>query len=134
MAETTMASGRFPNAAGDYRCDEYLPAELTKAGITPVHQVEQGPGEVPYHWTGKLGEWKFRRAWYYWVCKGPPLPKEIAIPLHSLIGHEARLDGHCGCPSPEGTNWSTGHYHCDSQDGLTALAIAIRRAQKRKQS
>lgn len=115
------------NAAGDYRCDEYLPAELTRAGIEPVHQFEQQRGEVPAHWTGKLCGWKFFRAWYYWIAEGPSLPLEQAAPLHILFGDEVRVDGNCACPAPTGP---VGGYHIDTQDGLCAFAAVLRKQQR----
>ena len=124
------------NAAGDYRCNEYIPGELVYAGITPIHHIIQLKGEVPTHFTGELHEWTFRRAWYYWVATGPPLPLKYASPFHKLIGDEVRVHGHCDCPSPEewcgedGVHKGDGSvklYHIDTQRGLMMLSAVIQK-------
>lgn len=124
------------NFAGQWRCDDVIPGELVYAGITPVYHIEQEAGEVPTHFTGELHGWIFRRAWYYWVAKGPGLPLEYASPLHRLFGTEVRVEGHCGCPSPEEWNGLDGArksdgsvalYHVDTQEGLAVLAATIKK-------
>ncbi len=120
------------NLAGQWRCDDTIPGELVYAGIVPVYHIEQATGEVPTHFTGELYGWEFKRAWYYWVAKGPSLPLKYASPLHLLIGDEVRVDGHCGCPSPEEwrksyENGAVNLYHIDTQEGLAILAATIRK-------
>jgi len=125
------------NLAGVRECDQTIRTELTQAGIEP-HYTELGGGEVPAHEFGKLCGWTFRRAWYYWVASGPPLPFEYATPLHNLIGEEVRVEGHCGCPAPE--EWykligdyashGAGTYHVDTQEGLDILAATLRKWQR----
>ena len=86
------------------------------------------------HAHGYLLGWMFTFNNYYWVAEagsGMPLPHKYADPLHLTNGFEVRVDGHCGCPSPQ--RWcspSRGYagvsvYHVDSVDGLKALADAI---------
>jgi len=121
------------NLAGDANCDIDIVKELELAGI-PYHRfgTKMG-GEVPSHIVGFLNGWKFERAWYYWVAKGDDnlLLFEHAEPLHEKFGSEVRVSGHCGCPSPK--KWfdkpyhiGVSFYHIDSQDGLNALAAAIK--------
>ena len=116
------------NAAGDWRCDEYIPGELVYAGIVPIYHIEQVPGEVPSHFTGELLGWKFERYWYYWVGRGPVLPLKYASPLHKIFGKMVRVAGHCGCPSPEEWCGEQGVdcYHIDTQKGLSALAATLK--------
>ena len=122
------------NLAGVYRCDDDIPGELVYAQIEPVYSIAQIDGEVPTHFTGKLCGWTFRRAWYYWVANGPPLPFKYATPLHELIGTEVRVAGDCGCPSLEERYGKTipkaigvPSYHIDTQDGLAIFAATLRK-------
>jgi hypothetical protein len=120
----------FPNFAGHPDIDDACAAELTEAGIL-VHKFEflkdQHP-EVKTSVRGTLNNWIFQRYWYYWTAKGPGIPPSYANKLHEEFGQEARVDGHCGCPSP--LEWFHGfavnHYHVDTQRGLNALAAVIR--------
>lgn len=126
------------NAAGDKNCDEYLREELEKANIkvVPYRRLkEYERSEVPADVIGKVGEWTFVRAWYYWVARGPTLPFEFADLLHEKHGRDVRVSGHCGCPSPREWyhhEWDTGVplYHVDTQEGLNALAETLRKAFK----
>lgn len=102
------------NLAGVKTADVSIREELTLANI-PVKKVELGRTEVPYTIIGKLGNWKFNRAWYYWVASaedGDGLSLEVAAELHErkypiigekqpeIYGHVVRVTGHCGCPHP----------------------------------
>ena len=102
------------NLAGVKEADEYIQEELILAGI-PLIKGGRNAGEVPYSITGKLGDWTFGRAWYYWVAsseKGNGLPLEIATALHErnypIIGEKQpktygqiiRVMGDCTCPHP----------------------------------
>ncbi|MEN6549962.1 MAG: hypothetical protein ABFE07_28295 [Armatimonadia bacterium] len=119
------------NYAGRKDVDAELAAELREAGIT-VHSLEclrdSDRSEVKTAITGELHKWDFTRAWCYWVAEGPGIPVEEAERLHAEIGHEVRVAGHCGAPSP--LEWykgfAVGLYHVDSQAGLNALARTIR--------
>ncbi len=104
--------------------DRIVQAELNAAGITP-HKLTYGPnGEVPTRYIGILYSWDFRRAWRYYIAKGPGVPPDVAEEFHKTWGNEVRVDGHCGCPSP--LEWfkgfAVGHYHIDTQEGLNAFA------------
>ena len=122
------------NAAGDANCDEYLRQELKEAGIEIIELGFPVRQEVPTSIIGILNGWTFKRAWYYWVARagdGTILPFEIADRLHEQHGQEVRVSGHCCCPAPRewySKPWYFGVplYHVDSQEGLNALAEAIR--------
>lgn len=106
--------------------------ELASAGIVDVAIAVDGNTEVPSAVIGILNGWTFTRAWYYWVAKTDthPLTREAARELHAAHGKTARVDGHCGCPSPDewwSESWNQpDHYHIDSSEGLRALAQAIK--------
>jgi hypothetical protein len=103
-------------------------AELEAAGIE-VHRMPTAfDGEVKTNVLGSCGPWSFRRAWYYWVAKGPGIPVEVATVLHEKHGKDVRVDGHCGCPSPQEwcKGFAVGLYHVDSAEGLKALADTIK--------
>lgn len=98
--------------AGNEQADSTILEELYLANI-PSKKVDKNNGEVPYSYIGKIENWTFKRAWYYWVVsvedgeKG--LPLNIALELHnkknptndSILGDVIRSGGHCGCPSPD---------------------------------
>jgi len=123
------------NLAGETKADLHILKELSEAGIEVVEGMRT-KSEVPYTLTGKLADWNFSRAWYYWVANAAGgLPLEVATELHNrkytvtderqteTYGTVIRVNGHCGCPAPTGNVKS---YHIDSQEGLNALAGAIR--------
>jgi len=131
----------FPNKAGDHAdTDDILRAELKAAGIQTIQEDEGKPpeyladmlrrnsGEVKTSVIGVLHGWQFRRAWYYWVAKGPGIEVEAAERLHAAHGKTVRVAGHCGCPSPR--EWFKGlacdTYHVDDAAGLKALADTIK--------
>lgn len=89
------------NLAGNPRCDEVIRRELSVARIDIV-TVPKGNSEVPFTLTGKLGDFTFYRAWYYWVVKGP-MPLKYALELYADPAgrHDVRVAGHCACPPPE---------------------------------
>lgn len=125
------------NLAGETQADLHILKELGEAGI----EIVEGPksqGEVQYTLTGKLGDWNFDRAWYYWMAcaqNGNGLPFAVATELHNKeysiegeqesrkYGKVIRVGGCAGAPEPSGDISS---YHIDSQEGLNALAGAIR--------
>lgn len=103
--------------------------ELNAAGIRAIVMNGDAPNsEVPGYVFGSLSMWSFRRAWVYWVAEGPGIPVETAELLHATHGSSVRVAGHCGCPSPREwyKGFGVGSYHVDSQEGLNALADAIR--------
>ena len=119
---------RFPNLAGK-RDDKTPETELQAAGIEAVKLPEMCRyGEPETIIIGQIAGWSFKRAWYYWVAKGPGIDVLTAECLHALHGSSVRVDGHCAAPSPR--EWfkglACGHYHVDGPDGLKALADTIK--------
>jgi len=125
------------NLAGETKADLHILKELSEAGIEVV-EGKRTRSEVPYTLTGRLADWNFSRAWYYWMAHaedGKGLPLKVAKELHNreysikgerepkTYGEVIRVDGDCGCPAP---TRSIRSYHVDSQEGLNALAGAIR--------
>lgn len=103
----------FPNLAGVPTCDNHIKEELFLAGLEPVHEASKG--EVPYSLVGIVGNWKLRRAWYYWVAtlvdendktKGFDLKTAMQLhhmphPTRKIVGKTVRSGGHAGAPSPD---------------------------------
>ena len=89
--------------------------------------------EVPTQYIGSASDlartaWVFHRAWRYYVAEGPGIPPQIAQMFWQDWGPEARVAGHCGCPSPyEWHNgFAVGLYHIDSQAALNAFAKLLK--------
>jgi hypothetical protein len=119
------------NYAGQADKDSEIQAELEQAGISVCRMPEFTRGEHPEMRTviqGGLHGWSFRRAWYYWVATGPGLPPRYAYPLDATHGNVIRASGDCACRGAR--FWFKGmgvpFYHVDTQEGLNALALAIR--------
>lgn len=132
------------NLAGNKESDKFIKIELEKAKI-PIIKIDSPEGECQYTLIGKLNNWIFTRAWYYWVCttneKGIPL--NIALKMHNKqypdqmfdheqekgnYGNSIRVGGHCGCPSPVeygGTSGFITSYHIDTQEGLNEFARVL---------
>lgn len=131
------------NLAGETKADLHILKELNEAGIEVI-EGKRTRSEVPYTLTGRLADWNFSRAWYYWMAHaedGKGLSLEVAAELHKrkypaidkdqpkTYGQVIRVAGHCGCPPPKewlNNNGKIDSYHVDSQEGLNALAGAIR--------
>jgi hypothetical protein len=95
------------NLAGRMENNAYINLELSLAGIHRAQ--EKGRGEVQYKFAGYLGdacEFKFTRAWSYWVVDGN-VPLDIANELYAdpEAKKYVRSGGDCGCRSPE--TWAT---------------------------
>jgi len=90
------------NLAGVARCTDTVVAELSEAGVPYLELPSALDLEVRSKVVGLLGEFRFHRAWCYWVVEGP-VPKAMAEELYAdPIGKEAvRVDGDCTCPPPE---------------------------------
>lgn len=99
------------NLAGRKDCDGIIKSELQRCGITVI-EGPRSAGEVATIFTGGLGEYKFERAWYYWVVAGK-VPLEVADKLYAdPVGRtDIRVGGHCGCPAPR--EYATSYYHPD---------------------
>ncbi|MEI6731890.1 MAG: hypothetical protein WCK90_04375 [archaeon] len=103
------------NLAGQKDADIKIQEELVLAGI-PIVKVKDVRSEVPYTLVGKIGNWNFERAWYYWMVsvedRGKCLSLEVAAKMHEtaypipgeirpkIYGDVIRVAGHCGCPHP----------------------------------
>lgn len=132
------------NLAGNLNCDKYIQIELSKAGID-IKQIENVESEVPYSIIGKLGNWSFKRARYYWVAytEGKGIPLNKALEMYNkkypdemfdheqefgIYGNSIRSGGHCGCPSPDKYGQDNGYvksYHIDSQEGLNEFVRVL---------
>ena len=134
----TMVKGEgFPNYAGRNDVDELLIQELKDAGlgVTMYPECIYKKREVDSRVCGEINAddmprigWFFQRAWYYWVAKGPGVPPDYAEKLHKTHGHEVRVEGHCGCPSPLEYNkgFGVGSYHIDTSEGLKAFVDMLK--------
>jgi hypothetical protein len=101
------------NLAGDKDADKFILDELKRVRI-PVIDAPPHKGEVPYTKMGKLGDFEFTRAWYYWVVEGR-VPLHVAQDLYEdPVGKtDIRVAGHCACPPPE--EWAD---YYDEKDDL----------------
>ena len=92
---------KMKNLAGVKNCDIYIKNELVRCGIDII-EGERAKGEVAASISGKLKDFTFQRAWYYWSVDGL-VPLSIAQELYKdEVGKtDIRVSGHCGCPAPE---------------------------------
>jgi len=123
------------NLAGNADCDVQIERELIRCGIEVI-RGEKTNREVSSSIIGKLGEFEFVRAWYYWTVRGN-VPLEVARELYAdPVGKtDVRVAGHCGCPPPE--EWAmrinereeakfVTNYHIDSEVGLRLFADTLK--------
>ena len=90
------------NLAGHRDADYYIREELTNCGIEIV-EMPKSKGEVGYTLTGKLGQFTFRRAWYYWCVEGPhAVHLAKVLNEHPAARKDVRAVGDCSCPKIEG--------------------------------
>lgn len=93
------------NLAGVEDCDIYIAGELVACGIDIV-DCEKSSREVAYSKIWKLdtpfGEFRFRRAWYYW-CVECMVPLDIANKMYSdPVGvRDIRVAGYSGNINPD---------------------------------
>ncbi len=131
----------FPNKAGDHAdTDDILRAELAAAGIQTLQEADgkspeymadflrKSSGEVKTSVIGVLHGWQFKRAWYYWMCKGPGIELAAADRLQADHGKTVRASGDCACRGPRFwfNGLACGSYHVDDAEGLKALADTIK--------
>ncbi len=100
------------NLAGVKEADDTILEELYLAGI-PAIKVDRSTSEVPFSYVGKIGNWTFKRLWYYWSVsideRTTGLPLDIALELHNskhptnggILGDTVRAGGHGGGISPD---------------------------------
>lgn len=124
------------NLAGNKDCDVEIRRELTRCRV-PIIEGERSTGEVPASLTGKLRNFTFNRAWYYWVIKGP-VPIEVARELYEdpVGATDVRSGGYAGGSPPEEQSqrrWGEDLpdvvelYHIDSEIGLRLFVDTIRK-------
>lgn len=132
----------FPNKTGrNDDNDQVLLAELEAAGIPNVEEdigkplsdtvkdiLRKNNGEVVSWVRGVLHGWEFKRAWYYWVAKGPGVEIAVAEKLQEQFGTSLRVDGYAGGQDPRERfkGLAVGCYHVDTPEALKALADAIK--------
>ena len=120
------------NLAGHPKATAICAVELQQAGI-PVELLDKPYGEPKSDIGGRLGDFTFRRAWYYWVVKGPmPLAQAEAMYADPVGARDVRVAGHCGCPAPaEWVHWRTSDgrrvYHDPTGKQREQLADIIKR-------
>ncbi len=137
------------NLAGDKECDDVILEELYLANI-PAVKIEKENSEVPYTYIGRIGNWTFKRQWYYWSVSTEKLenglPLKQALELHNkvnpvhlneILGMSIRSGGHAGSPSPDEYGARTSReedkigerfvdsYHIDDQIGLNEFVKKI---------
>lgn len=82
------------NLAGHPKATAICAVELQQAGV-PVELLATSYGEPRSDIGGRLGDFTFRRAWYYWVVRGPmPLAQAqtmYADPVGALDVHSSRI-------------------------------------------
>jgi hypothetical protein len=118
------------NPVVDLEVQETVRKELIEAGIK-INDMDffiHDCGEVPTSIIGTQCMWHFKRAWYYWVAKGPGIPMEKAEEFDKQWGKEVRADGDCACRGPKFWNegFGTDCYHIDSQAGLNAFTQMLK--------
>jgi hypothetical protein len=119
------------NLAGEKKADIFIREELYLAGIEAFS--EKSNGEVPYTIIGKLGKWKFERAWYYWAAtveeRTDGMPVDKAMELYNrtnptdqcrILGLDIRSGGDAGCSAPNGYT-AQPVYDDELQNKLVAL-------------
>lgn len=103
-----LAARENPPAERVQATDTQVEKELNEAGIEVIqHTSLIEYSEVPTHFTGflrtGLGEFRFKRYWYYWSVEGR-VPLSVAKKMYiDPVGKKyVRCGGHCGCPPPAG--------------------------------
>lgn len=101
--------------------DRDCPAAQTPPGIIIPSLAKSFHPETHFKVGAKLEGWKLYRAWTYWVVSCENLVDEIhakdAMALFEEHGQAMRVDGHCGCPKPEGNYLNR---HCRVSMNLVA--------------
>lgn len=117
------------NLAGDPLADRKCARELQCAGIPLFVKDEEPRGEVKSAIVGRLGQFTFERAWYYWMVSGSYIPIEMANELYAnSIGKETvRVNGDCTRPPPAYYRRGVDSYHIDSAEGLKLFADTVRK-------
>ena len=130
LIEKELIEARIPIRSG-YKNWKYIKPKRTENGCRILNNWYDGrifhcKSEVYFHIMGKLDEFTFTRAWYYYMVDGS-VPIEIAKKIYeNPIGKkDVRAYGHCGCIEPKGK--SVNSYHIDSQEGLNLFVEMIKK-------
>jgi hypothetical protein len=104
-----------PNLAGRPDAEYIVHQELERCGI-PVIEEDHTRNEVSVKIAGKLGDFHFERAWYYWIVSGK-VPLKIAKEIYdNPIGKtDIRAGGDCGCEEPTEDNYFVNSYDKDGK-------------------
>ena len=116
------------NLAGVEDCNKFILSELIEAEISISRLSRPSNQEVSWRIYGRMGDFKFTRAWRYWVARGP-MPIEIAREIYIEHKSDVRHSGHCACPHPD--EWAhggfIGQYHIDTQVGLNYFIRTLKK-------
>lgn len=124
-----LAGARSSVRFGEGEVDTCIRQELTEAGIGIHHVPLEHSQEVQFTLIGKLGQFVFKRGWYYWRVSGDvPIAVARKIYANPVGAKDVRAAGHCCCPTPEEVAHGgvVDHYHIDSQEGLNLFTKIIR--------
>ncbi len=117
------------NLAANREATTYVIEELEEAWIDLVPCLgDMKHYEVPSAVSGKLGDFTFRRYWYYWVVKGV-MPAPIARVMNEVWSTVIRVDGYAGGTDvgrKEHARLGVLTYHVDEQNGLNMIAEVVR--------
>ena len=125
------------NLAGHPKATELIAIELQKAGI-PIEALDSPWGEPRAMLGGRLGKFRFRRGWVYWIVDDAEMSEAHASQINSAPresqdatrysgdntwGGVIRVDGFAGGTSVRGPVDS---WHIDTADGLAYFADRLR--------
>ncbi len=90
-------------AEGIKKTEKEICHELSISGVPVVSILPKDRGEIQSSVGGKLGDFRFFRAWYYWVVLGN-FPIKVAQEIwETEVGKkDIRAGGDCGPVAPEG--------------------------------
>jgi len=100
---------------------------MGRMGITAPYDGMENDTETAelVHVVAHAHGWRFRRAWYYWMCSSEdrPLSKAVAKEMNRQWGGQIRVNGYSG-----GTDVRepVSSYHVDTLEGLKKLVETIK--------
>lgn len=134
MAELEAAAGKklsFDNEVKAVRVykEGSRALEMARSGVYFNHDGIANDVETVHRTTviATVWGWRFRRAWYYWVCDANvvrAIPREDAVKLNARLGGQVRVDGYSGGNDVTGP---VDLYHVDTVEGLKALLDLIKK-------
>lgn len=125
------------NLAGHPQATEFIAIELQKAGI-PIEMLNAPWGEPRATLGGRLGKFRFRRGWVYWIVDDAEMTEAHARQINAepresqdatkysggnTWGGVIRVDGFAGGRSVGGP---VDTWHIDTPDGLAYFADRLR--------